>query len=142
AEADPKDERTLATLPGYGGRSVRRLARTWLNALDAARELPSAELPGAPPSEGPPPPHRWAERDPVAADRLARCPEQVTGLAAQSRLRPENLIARAALRRLAGEPPPAGEVAEVRAALQRYGARQWQIDLTAEPLTAALPTPD
>src|SRR5215475_8701886 len=54
AEADPKDERTLATLPGYGGRSVRRLARTWLNALDEARELTSAQLPGAPPSEGPP----------------------------------------------------------------------------------------
>ncbi|MBO0870691.1 MAG: ribonuclease D [Micromonosporaceae bacterium] len=138
AEADPKDEGSLIALPGFGGRSVRRLTRTWLTALDQARELPAAQLPGTPPSDGPPPPHRWAERDPVAAQRLARCREVVNGLAALHRLPPENLLAPDAVRRLAWEPPPPGEV---RAALARYGARQWQIDLTAEPLSAALPDP-
>jgi ribonuclease D len=34
AEADPKDERTLLAIAGFGGRSVRRLARLWLDALD------------------------------------------------------------------------------------------------------------
>ena len=36
-----RDERTLLTLPGFGGRSVRRLARTWLDALDEARRCPT-----------------------------------------------------------------------------------------------------
>ena len=65
---DPKDERTLLTLPGFGGRSVRRLARTWLDALDEARAAARRRsCRSTPPVEGPPPPHRWAERDPVAA---------------------------------------------------------------------------
>src|SRR5262249_48993485 len=36
AELDPKDERTLLTLAGFGGRSVRRLAPNWLAALAEA----------------------------------------------------------------------------------------------------------
>jgi ribonuclease D len=141
AESDPKDERSLVALPGYGGRSVRRLARAWLDALDEARELPGAELPVTPPSEGPPPPHRWAERDPVAAARLARCREAVSRLAAAHHMPPENLLAPDAIRRLAWEPPAPLDAASVRAALAGYGARDWQLALTAEPLTAALVAP-
>jgi ribonuclease D len=141
AEQDPKDERTLLTLPGFGGRSVRRLARVWLDALDDARELPVEELPVTPPSEGPPPPHRWAERDPAAAARLARSREVVNRLAAERTLPPENLLAPDVVRRLAWAPPEPADEAAVRAALAGYGARAWQVDLTAPELTAALPVP-
>jgi ribonuclease D len=141
AESDPKDERTLGTLSGFGGRSVRRLARTWLDALDEARELPVEELPVTPPSEGPPPPHRWAERDPAAAARLARCREVVNRLAGAHAVPPENLLAPDAVRRLAWAPPEPADVAAVAAALKEYGARPWQIELTAAELTAALPPP-
>ena len=55
AELDPKDEKTLLTLPGFGGRSVRRLARTWLAALDEARQLPDDALPVTPGRGGPAP---------------------------------------------------------------------------------------
>ena len=55
AELDPKDEKTLLTLPGFGGRSVRRLARTWLAALDDARQLPDDALPVDPDGGGPAP---------------------------------------------------------------------------------------
>jgi ribonuclease D len=140
ADADPKDERALLLLPGYGGRSVRRLARVWLNALDEVRELPAEALPITPPTEGPPPPHRWAERDPVAAARLARCRELVNGLAQQYRLPPENLLSPDTIRRLAWEPPEPADEDGVRAALAGYGARAWQVDLTAPGLTAALAT--
>jgi ribonuclease D len=141
AEADPKDERSLMALAGYGGRSVRRLAHTWLDALDEARQLPSTELPVTPPSEGPPPPHRWAERDPAAAARLARCREAVSRLAAEHHMPPENLLAPDAIRRLAWEPPVPVDAGTVRAALHGYGARDWQLGLTVEPLTAALVAP-
>jgi len=140
AESDPRDERTLVGLPGFGGRSVRRLARTWLAALDQARALPDNELPTTPPLDGPPPPHRWAERDPVAAARLARCREVVTGTAATHTLPPENLISPDAIRRLCWTPPEATE-AGVAEALAGYGARAWQIALIAPELSAALVDP-
>lgn len=138
AEADPKDERSLFTLPGFGGRATRRLSRTWLTALAEARALADDQLPTPPPLDGPPPPHRWAERDPVAAARLARCREAVTRIAGECHLPPENLIAPDAVRRLAWTPPDPIEQAAVTAALRESGARQWQIGLIAEQLTAAL----
>jgi ribonuclease D len=54
---------------------------------------------------------------------------------------PENLLAPDGIRRLAWEPPVPVGPAEVRATLAGYGARDWQLDLTAEPLTAALTAP-
>jgi ribonuclease D len=141
AELDPQDEPTLLAVPGFGGRSVRRLARVWLEALAGARVLRDTELPVPPTPDGPPPPHRWSERDPVAAARLARCREVVTRIAAEHRLPPENLIAPDAVRRLAWTPPEKLVPASVAAALAGTGARHWQIDLIVDELTAALADP-
>ncbi len=141
AELDPRDERTLLTLPGFGGRSVRRRARVWRAALAAARALPAAARPTTPPLEGPPPPHRWAERDPVAAARLARCREVVTGTAAEHTLPPENLITPDTIRRLAWTPPEEVTPETVAATLRGYGARAWQVGLIADDLAVALDEP-
>jgi ribonuclease D len=138
AELDPKDERTLMTLPGFGGRSVRRLARTWIDALAEARALPEDALPVAPPLDGPPPAHRWAERDPVAAARLARCRAVVTETAATHTLPPENLITPDSIRRLAWTPPEQITPETVAATLRGYGARAWQVALIADNLAEAL----
>jgi ribonuclease D len=139
AELDPKDERSLLALPGFGGRSVRRLAPTWLAALSDARALSDSELPTTPPAEGPPPPHRWAERDPVAAARLARCRELVTGVASAHKVPPENLIAPDSVRRLAWSPPAEATPEAVAEVLTGFGARRWQVELVAPGLAAALP---
>jgi ribonuclease D len=138
AEADPKDERALFALPGFGGRATRRLSRTWLQALTEARTLPDDQLPTTPPLDGPPPPHRWAERDPVAAARLARCREVVTRLAGEHRLPPENLISPDSVRRLAWSPPEEITASAVTAALRETGARDWQVELLADELATAL----
>ena len=138
AELDPKDEKSLLTLPGFGGRSVRRLARTWLAALEDARQLPDDALPVTPVVEGPPPPHRWAERDPVAAGRLARCREVVVGTAGAHTLPPENLVAPDHVRRLAWQPPAELTDETVAETLRGYGAREWQIGLLVPALTEAL----
>lgn len=138
AELDPKDERTLFTLPGFGGRSTRRLSRTWLQALAEARALGDDELPTTPALDGPPPPHRWAERDPAAAARLARCREAVNRIAGEHTLPPENLIAPDSVRRLAWSPPEEVDVDSVSQALHASGARQWQITLVATDLANAL----
>jgi ribonuclease D len=141
AEIDPADERSLLVLPGFGGRSVRRLARTWLAALAAARELPEEDLPTTPAFDGPPPPHRWAERDPAAADRLARCRQVVTELATAHALPPENLITPDYVRRLAWDPPPELTPEAVTLALAGSGARRWQTELLSAPLAEALSRP-
>ncbi len=141
AELDPKDERTLLTLPGFGGRSVRRLARVWLDALDEARALPDDQLPVNIPVEGPPPPHRWAERDPIAAARLARCRQVVIATAEAHTLPPENLISPDFIRRLAWAPPDDVTAQTVGDTLRGFGARAWQVDLIADQLSAALPDP-
>jgi len=141
AELDPKDERTLLTLAGFGGRSVRRLARVWLDALDEARALPDEALPVAVPVDGPPPPHRWAERDPVAAARLARCRQVVIGIAEAHTLPPENLISPDFIRRLAWAPPDEVTPLTVAEILLGFGARNWQVSLIADDIAAALPDP-
>jgi ribonuclease D len=141
AEMDPADERSLLVLPGFGGRSVRRLARTWLAALASARALPEEDLPTTPAFDGPPPPHRWAERDPAAADRLARCRQVVTELATAHTLPPENLITPDYVRRLAWDPPPEVTPEAVELTLAAFGARRWQTELLAAPLAEALTQP-
>jgi len=141
AELDPKDERTLLTLPGFGGRSVRRLARVWLDALDEARALPDEALPVNVPVDGPPPPHRWAERDPIAAARLTRCRQVVIGTAEAHTLPPENLISPDFIRRLAWSPPDEVSTQTVADTLRGFGARNWQVGLIASGIAAALPDP-
>lgn len=141
AEADPGDARTLLSLPGFNTRSARRLARHWLAALRQARELPEEELPGPPGSDGPPPPHRWAERDPAAAARLARCRTLVTATAEEHLLPPENLITPEYVRRLAWDPPARPDAETVAAALSAAGARPWQVALLADGLADALTEP-
>ncbi|GIJ52822.1 3'-5' exonuclease [Virgisporangium aurantiacum] len=141
AESDPMDERTLLQITGFGGRSVRRLAGVWLDALSAARALPESALPVSPPADGPPPPHRWAERDPVAAGRLARSRAVVADLSATHLLPPENILAPDLVRRLAWTPPRPPTAESVTVVLRALGARPWQTDLTADRLAEALNPP-
>jgi ribonuclease D len=139
AEMDPRDERALLLLPGFAGRSVRRLANTWLGALDAARELTNDELPVPVPNDGPPPPHRWAERDPVAAARLARARAAINKIASAYNVPPENLITPDTVRRIAWEPPVEVSTETIDAALRAHGARDWQVKLVGAAIAEALP---
>ena len=143
--ATPKD---LLETSGFTGRGARRHLTVWFDALTRARRLADADLPPHTlPSEGPPPPRVWPERDPVAAGRLARCRAAVTAIGAEHALPVENLLTPDTLRRLAWS-PPAGDgpdglpsVPAVEAFLRTHGARDWQVRLTAAALTACLPDP-
>ncbi len=135
----PATVEDLVALPVYSGRSNRKRAGYWLAALRAAAELPAAELPrpAATPDGTPPPPHRWAERDPAAAARLARARAVLAKVAAEHRLPPENLVEPAVVRRLAWLPPEDRSPDGLAAALAERGARQWQVTLAAPGLAAA-----
>jgi len=139
AQADPKTDAELTALPVFGGRQQRRRASTWLGALKAARALPSSELPAvSPPQDGPPAPNRWADRDPAAAARLSAARAAMTELAEEHGTPVENLLLPDLLRRLCWSPPDDRGVESVAARLRERGAREWQVQLTAEPLSKAL----
>jgi ribonuclease D len=140
--AAPTSPTELLELPVFGGRATRRHVDTWFGALTEAARLPEEELPlPVPGGDGPPPPNRWAERDPVAARRLARVRAAVTALAETHTMPAENLIQPDAVRRLAWQPPADATEDAVRAALTACGARNWQVTLVAGAIAAALPEP-
>lgn len=139
AIADPPTIDELIALAVFSGRAQRRLASTWFDALQRARALPRTDLPDvSPPSNGPPPVNRWADRDPEAAARLVAARSATASIAGQHHLPVENLLQPELVRRLCWEPPPAPSVDAVAEALRAGGARPWQIELTADALTSAL----
>lgn len=141
ALADPPDPAALVALPVFRGRAQRRLADIWVDALTRARELPASALPAVrPESDGAPPAHRWEERDPTAAARLAAARRTLTELAEHHRVPLQNLLAPELVRRLCWEPPRPTDAASLAVALAEGGARRWQIELTAGRLATALRT--
>jgi ribonuclease D len=140
ALAQPPTRRALTALTTFTGRGSRRYADIWADAVRRALDLPEEALPPQHlPTEGPPPARVWADRDPVAAGRLARAREAVAAVASEHALPVENLLSPDVVRRLAWSPPEPADEAAVRAFLAQRGARPWQIGLTAPVLTAALP---
>ena len=77
----------------------------------------------------------------MAAERLVAARAVVTALAADSRLPVENLLSPDAVRRLSWDPPQVTDEQTVAQALASYGARPWQIELTAGPVAQALNHP-
>jgi ribonuclease D len=139
ATTTPTNSRELAGSPDFHGRGSRKYLAQWWAAIDDAQHLPEDELPELTrPSEGPPPAHRWAERDRAAADRLAAAKAVSAALADEHVLPAENLLQPDAVRRLAWRPPSDLLAAQVGDDLRGFGAREWQIALTAGPLARAL----
>lgn len=142
ALAGPLDEAALLARPVFSGRSQRRLARTWLRALETARTLPASELPSLrAQGSSPPPVNRWADRDPAAAIRLTTARATLTEIAKQHQLPVQNLLLPDLVRRLCWEPPEPLDAAAVERHLVAGGARRWQCELTAHPLATALALP-
>ncbi len=140
ARSAPATAEALADLPGFRGRGARRHGAEWLGAIRRARNQADVTLPGpsTPVTDGPPPAHRWSERDPVAAKRLAAVRAVVAALADEHSLPTENLLPPDAVRRLAWQPPDPASPEDVAADLAAYGARPWQVELTALPIARAL----
>lgn len=145
ANALPRDKATLLAVRGFRGRGAERYAHQWVEALRVARALPDEELPPvAARYDGPPPPRAWADRDPVAAERLAKARESLKALADSHDMPVENLLTPDYVRRVMWEPPQPDEGEDlsdlVAQRLTALGARSWQVELARGPLTDAITT--
>jgi len=143
AQAMPTSRSELLGTKGFHGRGAERYARTWVEAICRVVEAPEDELPNrAPKGDGPPAPRTWAEKDPVAARRLAFARPAVAALAEEKNLPAENLLTPDFLRRVLWAPPrtrePGALLDGVINLLDGYGARGWQIALTAPLITDAV----
>lgn len=143
ATALPVDRDALLATKGFHGRGAERYSSLWVAALRRAAEMDESELPvRTPRGDGPPLPRAWAEKDPVAARRLVLAREATTALADELVLPVENLLTPDYLRRTLWTPPatrkPDALLAAVGEQLAGYGARPWQIELTAPVLTDAI----
>lgn len=136
ALALPRDGAALRSVPGFHGRGAGRHHRIWAAALQEAIETPEGQLPtSGGRGDGPPPSRAWAQRDPVAAARLARARASLLAAAEQLGMPVENLLTPDLVRRLLWQPPSDQSVAQF---LTAHGARPWQVERTADLLEAVL----
>jgi ribonuclease D len=139
ATTPPKDLGALKSLRIMRNRGPRRFVEEWFDAIQRGLALDEAQLPTTNQRvDGPPPPRAWADKNPVAAERLKRCREVVTSLAEAHDLPSENLISPQLVRNLAWEPPADVSGETVSQVLRQQGARQWQVDLVLDGLVEAL----
>lgn len=138
SEQLPPNADALIRLPVFSGPANRRQADLWFGAISRGLALPDAQLPPQHlPATGPPPPKVWGKRNPIAARRLVLAKEVVAAYSDQLRVPLENLLTPDLLRRQSWETPDPITCEAVAHGLQSMGARRWQTDLLAEPLTQA-----
>src|SRR5699024_5017613 len=127
----------------FHARGAARRSGLWFGAVQRARSLPPQEHPPRKPASSHvlPPPKAWRNRNPEAADRLPLVRTAVRERAEELHLPQENLLTPAYQRQLAWSGPSAATPEGVAATLRRLGAREWQIEIVAEPLSQTLRAP-
>ena len=141
--ANPTSADELSQLPVFRGPRQRQHATRWFAALADAQNVPDEALPPAAVGsrDGMPAPTRWRERDPDAAERLQVVRATVTAVAEEHEVQSQNLLAADVVRRLCWTPPVPADPETTAAALIRLGARPWQVELCAAPISVALQPP-
>jgi ribonuclease D len=132
---NPSNKHALAGLREFTGRASRTELDRWWSAIERGRattDLPRERVP----SDALPPPRSWSDRNPEADARLKAARPVVEAAAEELHMPTENLLTPDHLRRVAWHPPEltADAVAE---ALRNLGAREWQIEQTAQKIVAA-----
>ncbi|MEJ6493596.1 MAG: ribonuclease D [Actinomycetes bacterium] len=118
-------------------RNVKRHADTWIQATIRAHELTEDQLPPVKlPVTGTPAPRNWEARNPEAWRRLEFTRAKLATTAEELNLPIENLMTPETIRRVLWSPPETPEL--LRAELEGFGARIWQIEIVAPVLETAI----
>ncbi|MCA1783480.1 MAG: HRDC domain-containing protein [Intrasporangiaceae bacterium] len=119
-------------------RAVARYQRQWLAAVRRAHDLPESRLPERSlPHDGPPPPKAWADKNPVAAARLAAARAQLMAFGEERSIPVENVCSPDPLRRVVWSPPAEATEDSFSLALAGLGVRPWQRAIVAPMLARA-----
>jgi len=115
----------------------------WLDSIAAAVALPEDQWPTMRTSADTLPPIKlWRDKFPEKFAPLSHARAAIELIAQENQIPVENLITPEHVRRVCWKPPVGAtstlSVSEVEKALTELGARQWQIDLVAPALAAAL----
>jgi len=135
----PKTKPQLAGTRSFVGRASRSYLDTWWKAIEegtSTRDLPALKIAAT----GIPNHRIWPTRFPDADRRLKTVRPKIAELAEELGLPVENLLTPDYLRTLCFE-PPALELAAIQDALRALGAREWQIELTAQLILDGLAAP-
>lgn len=135
ARTPPATKRELAAMRAFSGRASRSEIDRWWHAVEtglATEQVPLSRLP----SDAPPPPRAWPDRNPEADRRLRAARVALSGIAERLHMPSENLLTPDTVRRLAWHPPDPVTEQQVALTLREFDARPWQVEATAELLAA------
>jgi ribonuclease D len=134
-------EKTLRPL-GLRARWMENL-QLWLDSIATAVSMPEEQWPAMRTNADTLPPIKlWRDKFPEKFAPLSHARAAIELLAQENQIPVENLITPEHVRRMCWKPPVGAtttlSISEVEKGLSELGARQWQIDLVAPALAAAL----
>ncbi len=132
-----KSRPELAAAKSFAGRASRTYLDTWWAALSeglSTRDLPPMRVQHV----GIPNHRTWPNRFPEADARLKAVRNVLSELGTKLEVPVENLLTPDFARQLCWEPPQEITEASVSEQLAAYGARDWQTEITASAVAAAL----
>ena len=137
ATEKPKTRPELAAMKSFSGRASRSYLDSWWEAIESAQK--ATVLPTLKPEKTDAlPNHRnWITKFPAADRRLKHAKAALVELSEQKLIPLENLLTPELLRQVSFAPPQNLTVQTVSENLKQLGARQWQIELTAELIVKA-----
>jgi ribonuclease D len=132
----PESKRDLVGMKEFTGRASRSQIDRWWDAIQVG--MTTTDLPVLrATTDSVPPPRAWPDKNPAADRRLKAARAAVIDKSTELNIPIENVLTPEVLRRLAWAPPEPIDNDSVRAALTEMGARVWQVDAIAEPITDA-----
>jgi ribonuclease D len=131
ARALPATKRDLVAMKEFTGRASRSQIDRWWDAIQAG--LTTTDMPVLRPTgESIPPPRAWPDKNPAADRRLKAARAAVIARSEALNIPVENLLTPELLRRISWAPPANVDLASIRESLSEMGAREWQLDATAQ----------
>ena len=135
--ADPQSKQELAAIKDFTGRASRTQLDRWWAAIEAGRSAMQMPTERATGGDSIPPARAWPDRNPEADARLKVARPIVEAHADALGMPTENLLTPESLRRVAWSPPQPPTAASIGSALADMGARDWQIEQTAQLIADA-----